>query len=88
MKPTYTYNPDYKFKGQKSRKPVEVSPGPNGPVGMVWIALSAESYGIHGTSEPAKIGKHESHGCVRLTNWDALALAKLVKKETVVEFVD
>jgi lipoprotein-anchoring transpeptidase ErfK/SrfK len=87
-KPTYTYNPDFKFKGQKSGKPLEIAPGPNGPVGMVWIALSAETYGIHGTSEPSKIGKHESHGCVRLTNWDALALAKLVKKKTVVEFVE
>jgi lipoprotein-anchoring transpeptidase ErfK/SrfK len=65
---------------------VEVKPGPNNPVGAVWIALSADSYGIHGTPEPSKISKSESHGCVRLTNWDVLALASLVKKGTPVEF--
>jgi lipoprotein-anchoring transpeptidase ErfK/SrfK len=86
--PTYRYNPAYGFKGQKATRPVVVPPGPNNPVGVVWIALSAESYGIHGTPEPEKIGKSESHGCIRLTNWDALALAKLVKKGTPVEFVE
>lgn len=58
------------------------------PVGLVWIALSAPSYGIHGTPEPDKVSKTESHGCIRLTNWDALALAKLVRKGTRVEFLD
>jgi lipoprotein-anchoring transpeptidase ErfK/SrfK len=88
LKPTYRYDPKYEFKGQKATDPIEVSPGPNNPVGLVWIALSAESYGIHGTPEPDKISKTESHGCVRLTNWDAVALAKLVRKGTPVEFVD
>ena len=88
LNPTYRYDPKYEFKGQKATEPVEVSPGPNNPVGLVWIALSAESYGIHGTPEPDKISKTESHGCVRLTNWDALALAKFVKKGTPVEFVE
>jgi lipoprotein-anchoring transpeptidase ErfK/SrfK len=86
--PTYRYNPDFKFKGQKAKEPVEIAPGPNNPVGAVWIALSADTYGIHGTPHPEKVGKVESHGCVRLTNWDALALAKLVKKGTRVEFVE
>lgn len=86
--PTYRYNPDFKFKGQKAREAVTIAPGPNSPVGTVWIALSADSYGIHGTAHPEKIGKTESHGCVRLTNWDALALAKIVKKGTQVEFVE
>lgn len=86
--PTYRYDPKYEFKGQKATEPVEVSPGPNNPVGLVWIALSAESYGIHGTPEPDKISKTESHGCVRLTNWDALSLAKFVRKGTPVEFVE
>jgi lipoprotein-anchoring transpeptidase ErfK/SrfK len=86
--PTYRYDPKYKFKGQKAESPVEVPPGPNGPVGLVWIGLSAESYGIHGTPAPENIGKTESHGCVRLTNWDALALAKLARKGLPVDFVD
>jgi lipoprotein-anchoring transpeptidase ErfK/SrfK len=84
--PTYHYNPDYAFKGQKARTPVTIAPGPNNPVGIVWIALTAKSYGIHGTPDPSRVSKTESHGCVRLTNWDALALSKLVKKGTPVEF--
>jgi lipoprotein-anchoring transpeptidase ErfK/SrfK len=63
-------------------------PGPNGPVGTVWIALSKPTYGIHGTPEPSKIGKTQSHGCVRLTNWDATELAKMVSVGTTVEFLD
>ena len=86
--PTYRYNPNYGFKGQKAQEPVKIAPGPNGPVGLVWIDLTAKSYGIHGTSEPAKVSKSFSHGCIRLTNWDALALAKMVKKGTPVEFVE
>ncbi|RWX60859.1 L,D-transpeptidase, partial [Mesorhizobium sp. M2A.F.Ca.ET.039.01.1.1] len=61
--------------------------GPNGPVGSVWIALDKPTYGIHGTPDPSKIGKTESHGCVRLTNWDARELAKLVSPGVTVEFV-
>jgi lipoprotein-anchoring transpeptidase ErfK/SrfK len=52
------------------------------------IDLSAESYGIHSTPPPQNVSKTESHGCIRLTNWDALALAKLVHKGTPVEFID
>jgi len=85
--PTYTYNPAYGFKEQKTERKVTVRPGPNNPVGLVWIGLSAKGYGIHGTPDPDKVGKTQSHGCVRLTNWDALALAKLVKKGTLVDFV-
>jgi lipoprotein-anchoring transpeptidase ErfK/SrfK len=85
--PDYTYNPAYGFKEQKARRPVKIAPGPNNPVGVVWIGLSAQGYGIHGTPEPDKVGKTQSHGCVRLTNWDALALAKLVKKGTPVAFL-
>jgi lipoprotein-anchoring transpeptidase ErfK/SrfK len=86
--PTYRYDPKYAFKGQKAKKPINVSPGPNNPVGLVWIGLSAESYGIHGTPEPDKVSKTQSQGCIRLTNWDALALAKHVKKGTPVVFVE
>ena len=84
--PAYTYNPAYAFKGQRAEHKVTVRPGPNNPVGLVWIGLSAKGYGIHGTPDPDKIGKTQSHGCVRLTNWDALALAKLVKRGTPVDF--
>ena len=88
LNPSYHYNPKYAFKGQKATEPVTVPPGPNNPVGLVWIDLSAESYGIHGTPQPQNVSKTESHGCIRLTNWDALALAKLVHKGTPVEFID
>ncbi len=86
--PTYTYNPDFKFRGVKADRELKIAPGPNNPVGSVWIALNQKTYGIHGTSEPSRVGKVDSHGCVRMTNWDALALAKLVRKGMPVEFVD
>jgi lipoprotein-anchoring transpeptidase ErfK/SrfK len=86
--PIYRYNPAYHFKGVRSRKPFTIKPGPNNPVGNVWINLSAESYGIHGTPFPGKISKAESHGCVRLTNWDAERVAERVSKGTTVAFVD
>jgi lipoprotein-anchoring transpeptidase ErfK/SrfK len=84
--PHYGYNPDYKFKGVKSKQAFTINPGPNNPAGSYWIGLSQEGYGIHGTPNPAKISKAESHGCVRLTNWDAVRLAKLVKKGMEVAF--
>jgi lipoprotein-anchoring transpeptidase ErfK/SrfK len=86
--PDYTYNPDYKFKGVKANKKLTIKPGPNNPVGAVWIDLSVESYGIHGTPEPRRVGKSYSHGCVRLTNWDVKELARMVEKGTPVAFVD
>jgi lipoprotein-anchoring transpeptidase ErfK/SrfK len=86
--PTYRYNPDYKFKGVKSRQAFTIKPGPNNPAGSYWIGLSAEGYGIHGTPNPSKISKSESHGCVRLTNWDAGLLGSNIKKGTPVVFID
>ncbi|MGX1322524.1 lipoprotein-anchoring transpeptidase ErfK/SrfK [Bradyrhizobium sp. USDA 377] len=86
--PFYRYNPAYRFKGVHSRKPFTIKPGPNNPVGTVWINLSAEGYGIHGTPSPDKISKAESHGCVRLTNWDAERVAGSVAKGTPVAFVE
>jgi lipoprotein-anchoring transpeptidase ErfK/SrfK len=86
--PTYHYNPKFAFKGVKSRHPFTVKPGPNNPVGLVWIDLSAPSYGIHGTPNPEAISKTQSHGCVRLTNWDAIKLASLVRRGTPVDFVE
>jgi lipoprotein-anchoring transpeptidase ErfK/SrfK len=84
--PTYRYNPEYKFKGVRTEKPFTIKPGPNNPVGAVWIGLSAEGYGIHGTPDPSKVGKSQSHGCVRMTNWDALQLASAVHKGIPVAF--
>jgi lipoprotein-anchoring transpeptidase ErfK/SrfK len=86
--PEYTYNPDLNFKQGKNNKVLTIPPGPNGPVGSIWIALDKPTYGVHGTPDPSKIGKTESHGCVRLTNWDASELAKLVKPGVTVQFVD
>jgi len=86
--PEYTYNPKINFKQGSNDKVLTIPPGPNGPVGSIWIALSKPTYGIHGTPEPSKIGKTYSHGCVRLTNWDAAELAGMVKPGTVVEFVE
>ncbi|MDO1582544.1 L,D-transpeptidase [Rhizobium oryzicola] len=88
LNPGYTYNPKINFKQGNNDQILQIPPGPNGPVGTVWIALSKPTYGIHGTPDPSKIGKTNSHGCVRLTNWDATELAKMVKPGTVVEFTD
>jgi lipoprotein-anchoring transpeptidase ErfK/SrfK len=86
--PHYRYNPDYKFKGVKSREAFTIKPGPNNPVGSYWIGLSSEGFGIHGTPNPSKVSKSESHGCVRLTNWDVGLLGSSIKKGTPVVFVD
>lgn len=88
INPNYTYNPKINFKQGDNDKVLVIPPGPNGPVGTVWIALSKPTYGIHGTPDPSRIGKTSSHGCVRLTNWDAEELAKLVKRGVVVEFTE
>jgi len=86
--PTYRYNPAYHFKDVHSRRPFTIKPGPNNPVGIVWINLSGEGYGIHGTPSPGRVSKSQSHGCVRLTNWDAERVAARVSKGTPVTFAD
>lgn len=86
--PEYTYNPKINFKQGENHDVLTIPPGPNGPVGSIWIALSKPTYGIHGTPEPSKIGKTYSHGCVRLTNWDAAELAKMVSEGVTVEFTE
>lgn len=86
--PTYRYDPEYKFKGVKSTKPFTINAGPNNPVGVMWIGLSQAGYGIHGTNEPSRISKTESHGCVRLTNWDVARLAQSLKKGVAVTFIE
>jgi lipoprotein-anchoring transpeptidase ErfK/SrfK len=85
--PVYHYDPRFAFKGVKAKHKFNIQAGPKNPVGLVWIDLSAPTYGIHGTPSPEKIGKTESHGCIRLTNWDALDLAAMVHRGTIVDFV-
>jgi lipoprotein-anchoring transpeptidase ErfK/SrfK len=72
----------------KAKEKLDIAAGPNNPVGVVWLALTAESYGIHGTPEPDRVGKTYSHGCIRLTNWDVKDLASLAGRGTAVEFRD
>jgi len=84
--PDYHYNPKLFWDVSDNKEDKLLKPGPNGPVGVAWLDLSKEHYGIHGTSEPATIGSAESHGCVRLTNWDAARLAQMVKAGTKVVF--
>jgi lipoprotein-anchoring transpeptidase ErfK/SrfK len=85
--PNYTYNPDVNFQQGENTEKLIIPPGPNGPVGAMWIDLTEPTFGIHGTPEPSKIDKTASHGCVRLTNWDATELAGLVEKGVPLEFV-
>jgi peptidoglycan hydrolase-like protein with peptidoglycan-binding domain len=82
--PVYHYDPALHLRGVHVNEKLDIPPGPNNPVGAVWIDLSAEGYGIHGTPDPDKISKSASHGCIRLTNWDALELAKHLSKGTPV----
>lgn len=76
--PAFHYNPALFWDADPTHSKATIAPGPNNPVGVVWIDLSKDHYGIHGTPEPATIGKTQSHGCIRLTNWDALSLAAAV----------
>jgi lipoprotein-anchoring transpeptidase ErfK/SrfK len=85
--PTYTYNPEINFQQGNNDEVLELAAGPNNPVGTVWIDLSEPTYGIHGTPEPSEIDKTASHGCVRLTNWDAEELAGMVEKGVSVKFI-
>ena len=76
--PAYTLAPDNGFEEMEGNRQIIVAPGPNNPVGIAWIGLSKKTFGIHGTPDPSRVGKSASNGCIRLTNWDALELAKLV----------
>lgn len=84
--PDYTYNPKINFQQGENTEVLIIPPGPNGPVGSMWIDLSEPTFGIHGTPEPSLIDKTGSHGCVRLTNWDAEELSKMVKPGIEVVF--
>ena len=81
---TYAFLPPFKYQPEllvnpKTDKEVTLPPGPNGPVGVAWLDLTKEHYGIHGTNEPQSIGRAESSGCIRMTNWDVLRLSRIVK---------
>ncbi len=80
--PSFFYNPALFWNADESHAKAKIAPGPNNPVGVVWIDLSKKNYGIHGTPEPSRIGKNSSHGCIRLTNWDAAELSHLVSAGT------
>jgi lipoprotein-anchoring transpeptidase ErfK/SrfK len=82
--PWYNYNPDLFWDAENPNAKVKIPPGPNGPVGVVWIGISKPHYGLHGASDPGLIGRTHSDGCIRMTNWDALELAKLVAVGTPV----
>ena len=84
--PVFHYNPKLFWDAKANAEKAAIKPGPNNPVGVVWVGLNIEHYGIHGTPEPSRVGHTESHGCVRLTNWDAARLASLVKPGTAVLF--
>jgi lipoprotein-anchoring transpeptidase ErfK/SrfK len=80
--PEFHFNPKLFWDAKKGEKKATLPPGPNGPVGVVWLDLSKPHYGIHGTPEPQNIGRTESHGCIRLANWDAARLSLMVKPGT------
>ena len=84
--PKFAYNPALFWDAKPGADKAMLAPGPNGPVGVVWIDLTKPHYGIHGTPNPETIGRAESHGCVRLTNWDAARLAQMVSTKTKVHF--
>ena len=84
--PAFRYNPALFWDAKPSQTRATIPPGPNNPVGVVWIDINVPHYGLHGTPEPSHIGHTESHGCVRMTNWDAARVAALIKVGTPVVF--
>ena len=86
--PVFHYNPQLFWDAQANEKKARIPAGPNNPVGVAWIDLSKPHYGIHGTPVPASIGKTQSHGCIRLTNWDVAALSSSVGAGTDVVLQD
>jgi len=77
--PPFNFQPDLFWDVSDEKDEQRLPPGPNGPVGVAWLDLTKEHYGIHGTPEPQTIGKTQSHGCLRMTNWDVLRLSQMLK---------
>lgn len=84
--PPFHYNPDLFWDAKPGQEKTTLPPGPNGPVGVAWLDLNIPHYGIHGTGEPSTIGRAESHGCIRLTNWDVARLTLMIKPGTPAVF--
>jgi lipoprotein-anchoring transpeptidase ErfK/SrfK len=84
--PQFHYNPKLFWDASKADRQAMIQPGPNNPVGIIWLDISKPHYGIHGTPEPQNIGRSESHGCIRMTNWDAGRLSLMVKPGTPMIF--
>ncbi|MGE3959236.1 MAG: L,D-transpeptidase family protein [Vicinamibacterales bacterium] len=84
--PPFHYNPELFWDADATDPKAVIKPGPNNPVGAVWVDINVPHYGLHGTPTPRLVGHAQSHGCVRLTNWDAARLASLVKPGTPVVF--
>jgi lipoprotein-anchoring transpeptidase ErfK/SrfK len=82
--PEYRYNPKLFWDAKAGEGKARIAAGPNNPVGLAWIDLSIEHYGIHGTPEPGRIGKTQSHGCIRLTNWDVMMVARSITRGAAV----
>ena len=85
--PPFNFQPDLFWDVSDDKAEQKLAPGPNGPVGVAWLDLTKEHYGIHGTSEPQTIGKTQSHGCLRLTNWDVMRLSLMLKPGFQAKFV-
>jgi len=86
--PVFTYDPALLWDSRADHKKVDIAPGPNNPVGSMWLGLSKPHWGIHGTPEPSQIGRGETHGCIHLTNWDVRRLSTVAKPGFRVEVVD
>jgi lipoprotein-anchoring transpeptidase ErfK/SrfK len=86
--PPFHYSPKLFWDAEPGESGAVIKPGPNNPVGVVWIDINVPHYGIHGTPRPERVGHSQSHGCVRLTNWDAARLTSLVKPGTRVIFAE
>jgi len=83
--PSFTYDPALLRTARHHEVKTELPPGPNNPVGSVWLGLTKPHWGIHGTPDPARLGHEETNGCIHLTNWDAERLSTLAKAGFVVD---
>ena len=84
--PPFNFQPDLLWYVSKDEKEAKLPPGPNGPVGVAWLDITKEHYGIHGTPEPQTLGRAESAGCIRMANWDVLRLSRMIKTGTTAVF--